>query len=189
MGQRLTLYLVCAFGTVGALPLSAEQRELTEPSRKVLTDFATQVGQPIDVVLGGPRPAPIDSAARARVVAALPSEGAVSVGQGERAKMQLAEAVLAREGRSGSITVTVINVAPAFVGLHQRAVILISMQALRLLSGAQFAALVAHELGLEYFWRDYSIGSQRGDHARMRELELRCDAVAVLVLRRSGFFG
>src|SRR5215208_2340378 len=186
MEQRLALCLACMFGVVGPLPLSAEQRHLTEHSRRVLVLFSNQVGQPIDTVLERLRPAPLDSAARARVVAGLPHQGAVRAGRGELAKMQFAEAVLAHEGRSGSISVIVINVAPAFVGLHERAVILTSMQSLRLLNAQEFAALVAHELGHDYLWRDYAIASQNGDHAAIRELELRCDGVAVLVLRRAG---
>src|SRR4051794_6946358 len=130
MGQRPAMYLVCVFGIVCGLPLCAEHRELLGPSRRVLALFANQVGQPIETVLERLRPAPLDPAARARVIAALPRQGAVRAGRGELAKMQSAEALLAHEGRTGSISMTIINVAPAFVGLHERAVILTSMQAL-----------------------------------------------------------
>ena len=55
--------------------------------------------------------------------------------------------MLAYHGRRGLITFTIIKVAPAFIGLHDRAVILVSANALPLLKKEEFAALVAHEIG------------------------------------------
>lgn len=88
--------------------------------------------------------------------------------------------------RQRLITFTITRVAPAFIGLHDRAVILVSANILPLLSREQFAALAAHEIGHEYVWADYRGAAKQHDHARIRELELRCDGIAVLTLRRLG---
>jgi len=65
-------------------------------------------------------------------------------------------------------------------------VILVSANVLPLLNREEFAALVAHEIGHEYVWADYWRAERRHDHARIRELELRCDGIAIVTLRRLG---
>jgi Peptidase family M48 len=102
------------------------------------------------------------------------------------AKMTLGEEVLAYHGRRGVITFTIIRVTSAFIGLTERAVILVSANVLPLLNREEFAALVAHEIGHEYVWADYWRAERRHDHARIRELELRCDGIAIVTLRRLG---
>ena len=139
----------------------------------------------IDEFLGRMRPPPLDAIERAGVIAAMP-QGAIRADAHALAQMNLAEQVLAYHGRRGLITFTIIKVAPAFIGLHDRAVILVSANALPLLEKEEFAALVAHEIGHEYVWTDYRRAVQRHDQARIRELELRCDGIAVLTLRRLG---
>ena len=132
------------------------------------------------------RPMPVDDGARARVLAALPPHGTVRAGSRELAKMSLAEEVLAYHHRRDRITFTIIDDAPAFIGLHERAVILVSARALSLVNTEEFAALVAHEIGHEFVWKEYQLAVERRDHDRIRELELRCDGIAVLTLRRLG---
>jgi Zn-dependent protease with chaperone function len=100
--------------------------------------------------------------------------------------MSLAEDLLAYHGRRGVISFTIIDVAPVFVGFHARAVILVSAHALALVNAEEFAALVAHEIGHNYVWLDYEHAKQDHDQARIRELELRCDGIAVLTLQRLG---
>ena len=121
---------------------------------------------------------PIDERERARLTAALPAHGAIRSDAHDLAKMRLAEAVLAYHGRRGLITFAIIDVAPAFVGVYERAVILVSARALPIVKDEEFAALVAHEIGHEYVWLDYERALQRRDHARIRKLELRWDGIA-----------
>ena len=84
------------------------------------------------------------------------------------------------------ITFKVIGVGHAFVGLHGRAVILATRDALALVTAEQFSALVAHELAHEYVWDEYSRAMGTGEHSRLQDLELQCDGIAVLTLRRVG---
>ena len=55
-----------------------------------------------------------------------------------------------------------------------------------MVNAEEFAALVAHEIGHEFSWDEYWAAMRRADHDRMQELELRCDGIAVLTLRRVG---
>jgi hypothetical protein len=63
-------------------------------------------------------------------------------------------------------------------------VLLASRDALWLTGTEEFAALVAHELAHEYVWADYQQAMEHKDHQKLQELELRCDGIAVLTLRR-----
>jgi hypothetical protein len=65
-------------------------------------------------------------------------------------------------------------------------VLLLSRDALSLVSAQELQALAAHELGHEMFWDEYEAARVVGSHARLQELELRCDGVAVATLRGLG---
>ena len=45
-------------------------------------------------------------------------------------------------------------------------------------------ALVAHEIGHEYFEIEYACASIGHEHRRLRDLELLCDAVAIVTLHQ-----
>jgi hypothetical protein len=76
----------------------------------------------------------------------------------------------------------VIDVPQAAVALHQRAVLIISRPALRLLSGAELQAMVAHEVGHDFFWAEFERTLAQGDRRGRQELELKCDGIAILTL-------
>jgi Zn-dependent protease with chaperone function len=129
------------------------------------------------------RPEPLDAELRRKVIARLPDHGELVPTQSERHKLDAAQEVIDFGERTGLITIKVIDVDHAFVGLHARSAVLASRQALSLLNEAEFAALVAHELGHEFVWSEYWEAMKRDDHRAMRVLELRCDVIGVLTLR------
>ncbi len=131
------------------------------------------------------RPAPVSASVRAAVVAALPHEGELEPTDDERAKIATLDAVFEFHERKGSIVIKVIDVGHAFVGLHARTVLLLSRDALSLVQPEELQALAAHELGHEFFWDEYQ-AARAGDPARVQEIELRCDGVAVTTLRALG---
>jgi hypothetical protein len=92
------------------------------------------------------------------------------------------EQILSYHGRAEAFDIKLIDVPQATVATHQRAVLLISRPALRNLSAAELQALVAHEIGHDYFWRDFEDRFARGDKKGLQELELRCDGIAMLTL-------
>jgi hypothetical protein len=64
--------------------------------------------------------------------------------------------------------------------------VIISERALALLDVEELRALVAHEIAHEYVWTEYERAAQRGDAKRLRQLELVCDAIAVVTLYNLG---
>lgn len=128
------------------------------------------------------RPPPIRPDQRARALAVLPETGELTPAGDEQAKLAMLEAILVYHKRSQVFETKLIDVPQAVVGLYARTVILISRPALRLVSGAELQALVAHEIGHEYFWADFEGTLERGDKRGRQELELKCDGIAVLTL-------
>lgn len=128
------------------------------------------------------RPLPIAVDEKRRVLSRLPAEGALNPTRDEAAKLQRIHRILVYHKRDDVFETKVIDLPQAVVALHDRAVLLVSRPALRLLSAAELQALVAHEAGHDYFWAEYIASRERDDARARQELELRCDAIAVLTL-------
>lgn len=120
---------------------------------------------------------------RAAVIQSLPPEGALKPTAGEQRKLAGIDAVLRLHDRTGAIEVKLIDTFQAAVALHARSVLLISRPALNLLTPKEVQALAAHEIGHDYFWDEYEQAVVRAEREFIRELELRCDGIAVLALR------
>jgi hypothetical protein len=137
--------------------------------------------------LAAVRPVPVSLAERERVLATLPAEGEVTgLNAGQRRKLAAVRHVLEPHGREAVYVVKVIDVPQAFVGLHARAVVLVSRPALDLLGPEELQALVAHEIGHEYFWSEYFRARRDDDRPGLQRLELLCDGFAIVTLRRAG---
>jgi hypothetical protein len=129
---------------------------------------------------------PLSQDVRAAILAALPAEGALAPTRAERLKLSALDRVFDRYGRLGAIDVKVVDVRAALVAVHERAVLLITRQALALVTPRELEAIGAHELAHEYFWKEFDIALNANDYERLQELELRCDGIAVITLRRLG---
>jgi hypothetical protein len=133
------------------------------------------------------RPVPVDAEEKTLVLKSLPSEGEVTqLTESERQKLKDLGAVLRLHARERVYELKVIALPQAWVGLYERAVLLISLPALKLLDSEELQAIVAHEIGHEYVWQEYALARTRNDTTRLRELELACDAIAVVTLARIG---
>jgi len=132
------------------------------------------------------RPPRVPGEIREAVLRSLPAEGELNPTPKERGKLGRIRAVLALHDRADAIEVKLIDVFQAAVGLHARTVTLISRKALNLLTAEEVQALAAHEIGHDYFWDEYEQAAAREQWQVVRELELRCDAVALLTLRALG---
>ena len=64
--------------------------------------------------------------------------------------------------------------------------LVISETALTLVEADELQALVAHEIGHEYLGTDHERASRLGDHSRLKELELLCDAFAIVTIHGLG---
>lgn len=125
---------------------------------------------------------PVADRQRAEIIATLPTSGHVTPSPGEQQTLASARALLRALHRS-DVVVVVIDVPQAFIGLHGRVVLLVSRPALTLLSSSEVTAVVAHELGHDLLWEHYEQARRDNATTRLRTLELRCDAIAVLILR------
>ncbi len=132
-------------------------------------------------------PKPVSSEDREKVVSALPAAGSLlQLGRKEQGKLELIKQVLEVHGRAGVYAIKVIAVPQMWTGLHERSVLLISYPALTVLRTEELQALVAHEIGHEYVWEEYSEAKIRRDRRRVRELELACDVIAIRTLLSMG---
>jgi hypothetical protein len=172
---------------LAAVPARARtHRDPEQPVTRALAFFQANAGDGGFEVVRRLRPAPLSPQARALVVAALPPEGELAPTAAERAKIASLDLMLELHERRDIVVVKVIDVGHAFVGLHAKTVLLLSRDALSLLKAEELQAVAAHEMAHESFWDEYADARARGDEARLQELELICDGVAVATARHLG---
>jgi Zn-dependent protease with chaperone function len=184
MGQRLAAFTLLSL-SVTVLAWPADHGVKTPMAKATLAFFESHTSETPDALLAHIRPDPLDPASRAQVVASLPKDE-LQPTQSELEKIEAASRILDYSARNGAITLRVIDLDYAFIGLYYRTVILVSRPQLAILNADEFAALVAHEVGHDYDWNAYWTAIQGKDHARRRELELRADGLAVVTLRGMG---
>ena len=174
------LLLTCQVGSaVAVLP---PQDVANTPSTEALRYFDGMSSADIDSLFRVLRPEPLAEPDRARVRATLPRAGALVPTQVEKEQLRAMEGVLVYHERQHVFDITVIDVPQAFVGLHGRAVLLISRPAMGLVSAVELQALVAHEIGHDILWNDFEKARQRRDMLRRHQLELVCDGIAALTM-------
>src|SRR5262245_5907837 len=133
------------------------------------------------------RPAPVSAEEKTRVLSTLPLDGEVTEISGPaRQKLAALTGVLRATGRESVYEIKVIDVPQAAIGLHARAVLLISEAALTLLDAGELQALLAHEIAHEYMWTERERAFQRADRSRLKDLELLCDGIAIVMLHGLG---
>jgi len=153
----------------------------------VLDQFRRYGPQEFGEVLDRRRPPLVAPELAARIVAALPTQGEVERRTvSDLDKLGSISAVLRAHGREGVYLTKVVDSVQARVGLHARFILLATNTALRVLSPAQFQAIVAHEIGHEYVWDEYEAAQRQGSWRQLRALELFCDGVAMVTLARIG---
>ena len=121
---------------------------------------------------------------KAEVLARIAKGEEVKVSDGMKGKLAAIEPILRYHERDSVIVTRVIGANAAFVRFEGRAALLISEPILKLLSAEELAAVVAHELGHEYFWVELMAAREQKKHEAMREIELRCDGIATIALLR-----
>ena len=173
---------VCGF--VVLVPTMAAAREAAVNERALAFFAALPAGDVAEAVRAR-RPSPISLDERNRAIASLPRDGGLRPSADENVKLSRLTPILAFHQRTFVVT-QVIDVAQAFVGLHARSVLLISRRALQLLSSAELQAIVAHEMGHDYFWEEYQRANERHDTRLSSEVELKCDGLAALTLIELG---
>jgi predicted Zn-dependent protease len=133
------------------------------------------------------RPEPVSADAKARILSSLPPRGEVTnLNASARRKLAALIPVLRATNRDAVYEIKVVDAPEARIALYERTVVLISKTALSLVNSEELQALMAHEIGHEYIWIDHERASRLRDYHRLKELELLCDAVAIVTLQRLG---
>jgi Zn-dependent protease with chaperone function len=181
--NRLAMWIAAIL--VSATPAaSAQDDSVLEPA---LHYFTRHDAGDILALFDSVRPAPVSDAERGRSLAMLPTEGDLrDLDTAQRKKVAAVRRVLELHRREAVYVIKVIAVPQAAVALHDRAVVLVSERALDLLDADELQALVAHEVGHEYFWGEYFQGRRDNSQSSLRRLELLCDGFAVITLQRVG---
>jgi hypothetical protein len=126
----------------------------------------------------------VSDAHRAEVLTSIAKGEEVELSDGMKSKLAALEPILRFHERDSAIEFKVLKAREAFIRIQGRAVLLISEPALSLLPAPELQAVVAHELGHEYFWVEFMDARRQKKHKVMREIELRCDGIAVIVMLR-----
>lgn len=156
------------------------------PSERVTGVVGGRTPREFQAMLDERRAASVSQDLRSLVLSSLPRQGRVTkLTQTAERKLASVDRVLTFHDRKSQYEMVIIDTPQAIVALHARTVVLVSEAALALLQTEEFQALVAHEAGHEYVWDDFLRAQERKDSRTLRELELWCDAVAVLTLRRA----
>ncbi len=184
--NRLTIWIAAIL--VSAVPaVSAQDDSALEPA---LHYFTRHDGGEILKLFDSARPAPVSDSERGRILAMLPPAGDLrDLDRAQLKKLGAVRRVLELHQREAVYVIKVIKVIEvpeAVVALHGRAVVLVSERALDLLDAEELQALVAHEVGHEYFWLEYFQGRRDNSQSSLRRLELLCDGFAVITLQRVG---
>lgn len=81
-----------------------------------------------------------------------------------------------------TLIISVLRTPRPVFGIGRGSVLLISSGLLQVLSDEELLALSAHEVGHQYFRREFARAEDAGDSRALRIIELKCDAIAVLSL-------
>lgn len=167
----------------GVFADSSKQSKLSD---KALQFFSAINDANFDAYLKRVRLPQVSAEFKARVLAQLANAEIVKPSEKMQAKLTALTPILQYHERDTVLEIKVINAREAFVRFQGRSVLLISENILRLLSVEELQAVVAHELGHEYFWGELMEARQQKNHDRLREAELYCDGIAVITLYRLG---
>jgi hypothetical protein len=170
-------------------PLAAaagDQRAKREPVDSALAYYDGLKAEDADSFLARIRPPGLAEPLRAQAKSSRSKEDQLLPTGKDLRKLAVIDPILRYHDRLGVIEIALIDAPYAVMGLYARTQILISRGALDEIDPRELQAVAAHELGHEYFWDEYEKAGFERDEDRVRELELRCDGIAVLTLRRLG---
>ena len=153
---------------------------------KALSYFEQVEGQQFDDYLRRIRPVALAPELRTRVLSMLPKADMVAPSAQGLAKLKALDSILRYHQRDAVIELKVLRVPTATALFVAGAAVLITESALEMLTAEELQAVVAHELGHEYYWSRFELARQNHQYSELQELELRCDGIAVVTLQHIG---
>jgi hypothetical protein len=106
---------------------------------------------------------------RARLVASIRKEDIVSPSFQRQAKLDALRPILTYHDRAG-IEVKVVRLGLAWDGFFEGAAIIVSEEAVDILTADELQAVVAHELGHEYFAAEYELARNNKQQDKVKEV-------------------
>lgn len=185
-GTAGALRALTALALVGS-PLAAKagDRPAVRGTDRALEYFANTGGRSLDDYVTSLRPPAISAEARARSLAMFRPH-VVRPSMPRQAKLDALQPVLEHLERGSITEVTILRLGLAWAGWFDGSVVFVSEETVDLLAVEELQAIVAHELGHEYFSAEYQSALAQRDYDTVREIELKCDAVAILTMTRLG---
>ena len=177
----LAVALLCAAAALLRLPLHAG-----DPANRALQYFAAARPRGWDDYLKLIRPAAASADSRSRSLALLRKQDLIAPSAERQAKLSALHPVLEYLDRDTVVEVKVLRLDVAWAGFLEGAAVLVSDRGLDLLTAEELQAVVAHELAHEYFAGEYEAARDAKRYDTVREIELRCDVVAIVTMRRLG---
>jgi hypothetical protein len=153
---------------------------------KALAFFEHANGQSLDQYLKSIRPQQIPQDLKAYVMARIPKAIEVKPSASGRDKLDALKPVLTYHERGAAYEIKIGRIGKAYVGLYACAALLISEEGLELLTAEELQAVVAHEIGHDYFWHEYQLADRERQDGLAQELELRCDGIAIITMSQLG---
>jgi len=153
--------------------------------KAALDYFAKSENGNLESYLKRIRPVGVSADRRARLVASIRKEDIVSPSFQRQAKLDALRPILIYHDRAG-IEVKVVRLGLAWAGFFEGAAIVVSEEAVDILTADELQAVVAHELGHEYFAAEYELARNNKQKDKVKELELKCDGVAIITLSGLG---
>ena len=190
MDRRIVVAAVVA-GMMGGSRTAVASKQTDPPTHPAalaaLRFFEAVQDGDFDAFLRRLRQPPPSPAFRTIVVENLPEKGRLTPTVDEAAKLAAIRPLLRFHGREHDMELRLFTEGGVFfTGLVYRTVLLISKEALDLIDTDELVALMAHELGHDYFWEEFVKAEEQKDERSMQELESRCDGIAVIAMARIG---
>jgi hypothetical protein len=165
-----------------ASPGLGQDRRAETPVAYALRFFGDSPAADAQAVLRTLRTPSVSSRHRDLVRATLPPSGELRPTSDESKKLKALQSVLIYHERHQVFDIKIVDAPQAAIGLHGRAILLISRPALSLVSAEELQALGAHEVGHDFLWAEFDEVERTQDGRARQELELRCDGIAALTL-------
>jgi Zn-dependent protease with chaperone function len=100
-----------------------------------------------------------------------------------QAKLDALHPVLEYLERDTVVEVKILRLRLAWAGFLEGAAVLVSEEAIDLLTAEELQAVVAHELAHEYFSDEYEAARKNQRYDTVKEIELRCDAISIVTMK------
>lgn len=141
----------------------------------------------LDEYIKSIRPVEISAERRARLVASIRKEDIVATSPSRQAKLNALRPVLEYHERAAvEVKILRFPIALAWAGFLEGAAVVISEEAVDILTAEELQAVITHELGHEYFSAEYELARSNKRWDKVKELELRCDAISIITMKSLG---